>query len=59
MYFAARSLQALWDDESGQDLVEYSLLVTLIALATMAAVQTCAEAITILFENSATNVSQS
>jgi Flp pilus assembly pilin Flp len=44
---------------SGQDLLEYVLLVTLIALATIAAVQTLGQAVEALFKNSATNVSQS
>ena len=52
-------LGRLWQDESGQDLLEYVLLVTLIALATIAAVQTFGQAAEALFKNSATNVSQS
>ena len=52
-------LKRLWHDESGQDLVEYVLLVTLISLAIIAAVQTFGEAVEILFKNSASNISQS
>jgi Flp pilus assembly pilin Flp len=52
-------LKRLWRDESGQDLVEYVLLVTLVSLATIAAVQTFGEAVKVLFQNSASNISQS
>lgn len=33
-------LQALWSDESGQDLVEYGLLLTLLVVAAVLAVTT-------------------
>ena len=59
VYRSMDQLKRLWRDESGQDLVEYVLLVTLVSLATIAAVQTFGEAVKVLFQNSASNVSQS
>jgi len=43
--------------EEGQDLVEYALLVSLIALAAIAATQSVASAITSIFNNISTGVS--
>ena len=59
VYRSMDQLKRLWRDESGQDLVEYVLLVTLVSLATIAAVQTFGEAVKVLFQNSASNISQS
>ena len=42
--------------EEGQDLVEYALLVSLIALAAIAATQSVASAITSVFNNISTTV---
>jgi pilus assembly protein Flp/PilA len=44
-------LQNLIDREEGQDLVEYALLVSLIALAAIAATKSVASAITTIFNN--------
>ena len=52
-------LRRLVRDEEGASLVEYVLLVTLVSLATIAAVQTFGEAVKVLFQNSASNISQS
>jgi Flp pilus assembly pilin Flp len=59
VYRSIDQLKRLWQDESGQDLVEYVLLVTLVSLATIAAVQTFGVAVEVLFKNSASNISQS
>lgn len=42
-------LKRLWQEEEGQDLVEYGLLVVLIALATMAGMNTIATAVSAMF----------
>lgn len=44
-------LQHLWSDESGQDLVEYVLIIVLVALAVVAALEFLGGAITEVFEN--------
>lgn len=41
----------LWSDESGQDLVEYVLIIVLVALAVIAALNFLGGAITEVFEN--------
>ena len=46
----------LWQDETGQDLVEYGLLVTLIGLATIVSVKTVASAISTVFSSAATSL---
>jgi pilus assembly protein Flp/PilA len=47
-------LKRLWLDEQGQDLVEYALLLVLIALAAAATVQTLGTAIKSVFTNAST-----
>ncbi len=47
---------ALISREEGQDLVEYALLVSLIALAAIAATQSVASAITSIFTNISTSI---
>lgn len=44
-------LQQLWSDESGQDLVEYVLIIVLVALAVVAALEFLGGAITQVFNN--------
>lgn len=44
-------LQRLWNDESGQDLVEYVLIIVLVALAVVAALEFLGGAITTVFNN--------
>jgi pilus assembly protein Flp/PilA len=46
----------LWEEESGQDLTEYALLLVLIALAVIASMQTLANAVSNVFSNAATNL---
>jgi pilus assembly protein Flp/PilA len=49
MYVKAQSLMTR--DEEGQDLVEYALLITLVALAAVAGVNKLASAINTVFSN--------
>jgi len=50
-------LKRLWQDERGQDLVEYALLLVLIALTAAATIQTVGTAIQSVFTNSSTALS--
>jgi pilus assembly protein Flp/PilA len=49
-------IQGLKDCESGQDLVEYALLVALIALAAISGVNHIASAVTKVFSNISTSL---
>jgi pilus assembly protein Flp/PilA len=49
-------LQSLTNREEGQDLVEYALLVALIALAAITGVQKVASAVTTVFNNISTTL---
>jgi Flp pilus assembly pilin Flp len=49
-------LARLWNDEAGQDLTEYALLIVLIALGSMAALSPLAGAINNVFTAAATNL---
>ena len=46
----------LWQEEEGQDLVEYALLVVLIALGAIAAMKSLASAISDAFSNASANL---
>lgn len=46
----------LWKEEEGQDLVEYALLVVLIALGAVAAMKSLASAISDAFSNATANL---
>lgn len=48
--------KALWTDESGQDLVEYALLVALIAIIVIAALRVLGPVIATVFNNIAGNL---
>lgn len=50
-------LQSLKNGEEGQDLVEYALLVCLIALASIVGVNQVAQAITTVFSNISASLS--
>ena len=52
-------LKRLWQEEEGQDLVEYGLLVVVIALFAVAAMGNLAKAIASAFSNAASNLSSS
>ncbi len=49
--------RTLWREESGQDLVEYGLLLVLISLAAVASMQSLATAISVAYNNAASNLS--
>lgn len=50
-------LARLWNEEKGQDLVEYVLVGSLIALASVAALNSTANAVTTVFINAVSNMS--
>ena len=52
-------LNRLWEEEEGQDLVEYGLLLVLVSLGAVAAMGTLASAISGAFGNASTNLSSS
>ena len=47
-------LKRLWQDEQGQDLVEYALLLVLIALVAVSTLQTLGKTISAVFTNANT-----
>ena len=49
----------LWQEEEGQDLTEYGLLLVLVALAAITSMSTLANAIKTVFSTAATNLSSS
>jgi len=53
------TLKRLWEEEKGQDLTEYSLLMVLIALVAIASMQTIGTTISNVFSNAAVNLSPS
>jgi pilus assembly protein Flp/PilA len=52
-------LDRLWKEESGQDLVEYGLLLALVAVAAISSMKTVASAISKVFAAAATNLTTS
>lgn len=50
-------LASLWSDESGQDLVEYVLIVVLIAVAAVAAMNLLGEEVSNAFDQAQSEVS--
>lgn len=52
-------LRNLWKDEKGQDLVEYALLVVLVALGAVLAMKALASAISDAFSTAAANLTTS
>ena len=50
-------LKSLWEDEAGQDLVEYALLAALIALASVAALNNVATLLDTAFSNAVAKMS--
>jgi Flp pilus assembly pilin Flp len=50
-------LSRVWREEAGQDLTEYALLMVLIALASIAAMNSLATAISNVYGNAAANLS--
>ena len=51
------TLMRLWKEEEGQDLVEYGLLLVLVALAAIAGMTSLATAINSTFQRAASNLS--
>ena len=49
-------LNRLWQDEEGQDLVEYGLLLFLVALAAIASMKGLASGISAVFNSAATSL---
>jgi Flp pilus assembly pilin Flp len=49
-------LKFLWQEQKGQDLTEYALLLALIALGAITSMKTIAGTINNLFSNSAANI---
>jgi pilus assembly protein Flp/PilA len=49
-------VKRLWAEEEGQDLVEYALLIVLVALGAVVAMKTLACAISNAFNNAAQNL---
>ena len=49
-------LSQLWKEEDGQDLTEYALLVTLVALGSVAAMGSLSQAISKSFSSAAANM---
>ena len=49
-------LRGLWKDEQGQDLVEYALLLVLIALALTVSMRNMGSAISKVFSNAGANM---
>jgi pilus assembly protein Flp/PilA len=49
-------LRRLWQDESGQDLTEYALLVVLVALAAVASMKALATAISTAYSTAASSL---
>lgn len=49
-------LKRLWNEEKGQDLTEYALLVVLIALAAVTAINSLASGIQQIFSNAVTQL---
>jgi pilus assembly protein Flp/PilA len=50
-------LERLWKEEEGQDLVEYGLLIVLVALVCITAMQGLANAISAAFTSATTSLS--
>jgi Flp pilus assembly pilin Flp len=51
-------LKRLWNDEEGQDLTEYALLLVLLTLAAIGSLSTLATAVNGVFQNAASNLTK-
>jgi Flp pilus assembly pilin Flp len=49
-------VKRLWNDEQGQDLTEYALLLVLLTLAAIGSLSTLATAVNGVFKNAAANL---
>ena len=52
-------LVGLWEDEEGQDLTEYALLLVLIALIAVSSLRVAGQAVSDAFSNAAANLTTS
>jgi len=52
-------LKKLWKDEEGQDLIEYGLLLTLIAVVAIASLKTISSLVSNMYSNAVANLSGS
>jgi len=52
-----KSLRRLWEEEGGQDLTEYGLLLVLISLVAIATISSLGSAINNVFSNAAASMS--
>ncbi|MGO9268655.1 MAG: Flp family type IVb pilin [Terriglobia bacterium] len=50
-----KTLRRLWQEDEGQDLVEYGLLIVLVALASIAAMSSVADAVNEVLYSKAVN----
>jgi len=50
-------VRRLWQDETGQDLTEYALLLVLIALVCVITIKTLGQAISNVYSNASANLS--
>ncbi len=55
-YLMSELLMSLWQEDKGQDLTEYALLLVLIALVAIAAMQFFGSAVSSVFSNASVNV---
>ena len=53
-----QQIRSLWADESGQDLVEYALLLVLLTVVVIAALRILGPAIATVFNNVSDNLQQ-
>jgi pilus assembly protein Flp/PilA len=51
-----QAIKRLWQEEEGQDLTEYALLLVLVALVAIATMQTLGNTISNVFANAASNL---
>ena len=51
-----QTLKVLWEDEEGQDLTEYALLLVLLALISLASLNSAGQAVSDVFSNAAKNL---
>jgi Flp pilus assembly pilin Flp len=49
-------IKKLWQEEEGQDLTEYALLLVLVSLVAIATMQTLGSSISTVFANAASNL---
>lgn len=51
-----KAMKRLWQEDQGQDLTEYALLLVLVALVAIATMQTLGNTISNVFANAASNL---